>query len=153
MLREERLAPFDYARLEAKDRLIAAGAWGHEMFGYARAFAEADRIVIAAPYWDLNFPALLKIYFENVFVAGLTYRYGDQGVTGLCRAAKLLYLTTAGGFIDGRELGATTAGPWPPCSHPGLCKPEGRRARHPGTGHGPSLGGGAGKGRELARRW
>jgi FMN-dependent NADH-azoreductase len=106
LLREERIAPFDYARLELKERLIAAGDWDHEMFRYARAFAAADRIVIAAPYWDLNFPALLKIYFENIFVAGLTYRYGDQGVTGLCRAAKLLYLTTAGGFIHDRELGS-----------------------------------------------
>ena len=31
----------------------------------ARQFAEADIIVVAAPYWDLSFPAILKAYFEQ----------------------------------------------------------------------------------------
>ena len=42
-------------------------------FAPARQFAEADRIVIAAPYWDLSFPAILKAYFEQICVVGLTF--------------------------------------------------------------------------------
>ena len=33
----------------------------------ARQFAEADTIVVAAPYWDLSFPAILKAYFDLPF--------------------------------------------------------------------------------------
>ena len=56
----------DEAFLERRDRLIAAGAFDDPLFDLARQFAAADRIVIAAPYWDLSFPAILKLYLENL---------------------------------------------------------------------------------------
>ena len=62
----------------------------------ARQFAEADIIVVAAPYWDLSFPAILKAYFE----------YTEEGFPrGLCKARKLIYVTTAGGPIISDEYG------------------------------------------------
>ena len=93
--------PFDLTDqryLEKRDALIAKGAFDDDMFSLARQFAQADTIVIAAPYWDLSFPSLLKIYFENVYAMGIVSRYGPDGVpVGLCRAKKLYYVTTAGG--------------------------------------------------------
>ena len=72
----------------------------------ARQFAEADIIVVAAPYWDLSFPAILKAYFEQVNVLGLTFEYTDEGFPrGLCKAKKLIYVTTAGGPIISDEYG------------------------------------------------
>ncbi len=72
----------------------------------ARQFAEADIIVIAAPYWDLSFPAILKAYFEQINVVGLTFEYTDEGIPrGLCKARKLIYVTTAGGPIISDEYG------------------------------------------------
>ena len=72
----------------------------------ARQFAEADIIVVAAPYWDLSFPAILKAYFEQVNVVGLTFEYTDDGLPrGLCKAKKLIYVTTAGGPIISDEYG------------------------------------------------
>ena len=72
----------------------------------ARQFAEADVIVIAAPYWDLSFPAILKAYFEQINVVGLTFEYTEDGrPRGLCRARKLIYVTTAGGPIISDEYG------------------------------------------------
>ena len=68
------------------------------MFRLARQFQQADVIVIAAPYWDLSFPAVLKAYLENIYVTGLVSEYGADGIPhGLCRAKKLYYVTTAGG--------------------------------------------------------
>lgn len=32
----------------------------------ARKIAAADRIIIAAPFWDMSFPAALKAFFENM---------------------------------------------------------------------------------------
>ena len=41
------------------------------MFRYARQFAEAEEIVIAAPFWDLSFHAKLKIYLGQITISGL----------------------------------------------------------------------------------
>ena len=52
--------------LAKRDRLAAAGDWQDPMFDLARQFTEAETIVIAAPYWDLSFPAMLKQYLEKI---------------------------------------------------------------------------------------
>ena len=56
--------------------------------------------MIAAPFWDLSFPASLKQYLEQINVTGVTFRYSEEGVpVGLCRAERLYYVTTAGGHF------------------------------------------------------
>lgn len=96
----------DEAFLEKRDRLIAASDFVDPLFDLARQFAAADEIVVAAPYWDLSFPAALKQYFEQVNVVGLTFRYTPEGIPqGLCRAKRLFYVTTAGGSILSDGLG------------------------------------------------
>ena len=73
------------------------------MFRYARQFAAADRIAIAAPLWDLSFPAQLKVYLENIYVTGIVTKYSEAGEpVGLCRASEFYYVTTSGGPFDGR---------------------------------------------------
>ena len=75
-------------------------------FEYAKQFASADTIVIAAPYWDLSFPAILKEYIEAICVTGITFRYSEEGTpVGLCRAKDLYYVTTAGGPIIDTSFG------------------------------------------------
>ena len=65
-----------------------------------------DVIVVAAPYWDLSFPAALKTYLERVVIAGITFDYSPEGIPfSLCRAKRLLYVTTAGGPIGNHNLG------------------------------------------------
>lgn len=98
-LQKENILPLDKARLETRDRLIAEKKFEDEMLRYARQFAEADEIIIAAPYWDLGFPALLKIYIEAVTVSGITFTYERNIPKGLCKAKSLTYITTAGGRI------------------------------------------------------
>lgn len=99
-LENERIQPLDRESLARRDVLVSNGELEDDMLSYARQFAEAETIVIAAPYWDLAFPALLKIYFEAVTVSGVTFCYGEDGAPkGLCKAKKLIYVTTAGGPI------------------------------------------------------
>ena len=84
--------------LQKRDQLIAAGDFHHSMFDFARRFSEADTIVIAAPYWDLSFPATVKQYLELVNVVGITFKYSAEGIpVGLCKAGRLFYVSTAGG--------------------------------------------------------
>lgn len=98
-LNEENVQPLSRWRLMRRDRLLGAGKLDAPMFRYAHQFAEADEIVIAAPYWDIGFPAILKIYLENVTVAGVTFRYNNNKPVGLCKVKQLTYITTAGGLI------------------------------------------------------
>ena len=94
----------EYLRL--RDRLVTEKDFTDPMFDLARQFAEAETIVIAAPYWDLSFPASLKQYLELVNVVGISFRYTEEGIpVGLCRADRLFYVTTAGGGFMPEEFG------------------------------------------------
>lgn len=99
-LEKEALQPLDRRTLEKRERLTSAQDFSDGMFRYAKEFAAADTIVIAAPYWDFSFPALLKIYLEQITVCGITFRYQKGVPQGLCRAKRLIYVTTAGGTIQ-----------------------------------------------------
>ncbi|MBR6547907.1 MAG: NAD(P)H-dependent oxidoreductase [Clostridia bacterium] len=100
------LAPLNAQALEAREQAYAAGDFSHNAYTLARQFANADTIVIAAPYWDLMFPSVVKTYLENVTVSGITFRYSDLGrPESLCKAKTLYYVTTAGGFIGKNDFG------------------------------------------------
>ena len=106
VLSEENTKPLDSELLARRDQLLKSGRTDDSLFTLAKQFAQADTIVIAAPYWDLMFPALLKIYLENITVCGLTFRYSEKGIPqSLCKAKKLYYVTTAGGFIGENNFG------------------------------------------------
>ena len=105
-LEDSDLPPLDEKRLEWRMECCRTGDFTDEYFRYAHEFASADTIVIAAPFWDNSFPAVLKKYIETVSVCGLTFRYSESGVpVGLCRAEKLWYVTTAGGPIYDDSFG------------------------------------------------
>ena len=96
----------DEAFLAMRDTLICERRFDDPAFGLARQFASADEIVVAAPYWDLSFPAALKQYFEQINVLGVTFRYTPEGTPeGLCRAKSLTYITTAGGTFVPEDYG------------------------------------------------
>ena len=113
-LMEERLEPQYPEVLAERDTLWNAGRLEEPMFAPARQFAGADRIVIAAPFWDLSYPAILKIYLERISVTNLTFGYDDAGNSvGLCRAKRLLLITTRGGNFS---LPETACKPCAPCT-------------------------------------
>ena len=97
----EDLKPLDRDTLNKRTALIERGDYSDPIFDYAKQFASADTIVIAAPYWDLSFPATLKTYIENIYVTGIISAYDKNGMpVGLCKAKELYYVTTAGGPYD-----------------------------------------------------
>lgn len=105
-LEECRFPAVDEAFLKTRDRLLREGDCANPMFECARQFSEADEIVIAAPFWDLSFPAILKTYLEQINVVGITFRYTPEGLPeGLCRASRLYYVTTAGGAFFPEQYG------------------------------------------------
>ena len=97
-LSELDLEPLSEECLRKRTELIEKEMFSEPMFDLARQFGQAEVIVMAAPFWDLSFPAVLKIYLENIYVTGLVSEYGADGRPhGLCQAKKLYYVTTAGG--------------------------------------------------------
>ena len=99
------LKPFDVEMLNDRDALASVEAWDAPVFELARQFRAADRIVVAAPFWDLSFPAALRTYIEYISANGLTYHYDETGCHGDCRARQLVYLTSGGGFETEDSLG------------------------------------------------
>ena len=99
-INELELLPLDLDAMQKRDKANKTKDFSDKMFDLAKQFASAKTIVIAAPYWDLMFPAVVKNYFENITVNGLTFVYGENGIPkGLCSAEKLIYVTTSGGPI------------------------------------------------------
>ena len=102
----EKITPLYKEQLELRDSLIKDKNYNHPMFKYAKQFATADVILISAPYWDLSFPAILKTYIENINVNGITFSYSEKGYpVSLCKAKKLIYVTTSGGPIISDDFG------------------------------------------------
>ena len=89
ILDEENLSCLTGSYFEQRQRLLENGLLDHPRFRYAHQFAEADIVCIAAPFWDLSFPALLKVYIEQI---------------GLCRGTDLVFLTTRGGVYTDNPM-------------------------------------------------
>lgn len=103
---EENLLPLNGKTLALRDKMTANQNFDHPLFKYARQFAKADTIVLAAPFWDLSFPSALKILLEYVMAKEITFRYTEEGFPcGLCKAKKLFYVSTAGGPVLPSHMG------------------------------------------------
>ncbi len=103
-LMDENLSYFSEGFFLQREELLAEGKLDHPRFRYAHQFAEADKIVIAAPFWDLSFPALLKVYIENLCVDGITFHTDEHGLHGLCKADHMVFLTARGAFYTDSPL-------------------------------------------------
>ena len=100
------IQPFDREALEARNAKASQGDFSGPEFQLARDFQSANKIVVAAPVWDLSFPAILRVYIEHISACGLCYHYDEQGCHGDCRAERLAYLTTGGDCEKPESLGA-----------------------------------------------
>ena len=108
------LKPFDAEMLDRRDALAKVGDFNAPVYALARQFQAADAVVVAAPFWDLSYPAALRTYIEYISAVGLTYHYTDAGCCGDCTAEHLVYLTSGGdaeredsvGVVHWRQLAA-----------------------------------------------
>lgn len=84
--REERLG---YHMVEANRGPVA---------GYVERVLAAQAIVICAPVWNFGFPAILKGFFDRVFLPGVSFRMVDERlVPCLHNIEKLTAVMTYGG--------------------------------------------------------
>ena len=57
-LEQMHLLPLSESKVAFRSQLARRGVFEDDIFDFAQQFAEADEIVIGAPYWDLAFPPL-----------------------------------------------------------------------------------------------
>lgn len=72
------------------------GNYDPQSLSWAKTIRDADRIVIAAPFWDMSYPAALKNFLELCSIFNVTFKSDDTTCYGNCKAEKLLYITTRG---------------------------------------------------------
>lgn len=90
LLDEEQLATYSAS--------VAAQNYSDPMFHDAKQFAQADEVLVAAPFWNYSIPAKLHDYLELVCSQGVTFDIDETGnYVSLCRAQRLTFVTTAGG--------------------------------------------------------
>ncbi len=105
-LYETSLENLDLEGIQKRDEAARMSDFSDSVFDAAKQFAAADIIVIAAPYWDFMFPAVLKTYLENIVVSGLTFCHSENGsIQSFCKARTLHYVTTSGGYIGQNDFG------------------------------------------------
>lgn len=105
VLKDLDLKPYNMDMVNKRYEVVNACDWDNPILKYAKQFAEADRIVIGAPYWDLAFPSVLKIYIEHIFAGGVTFKGTEEGLKGLSKGEKALFIQTAGGYVGETDPG------------------------------------------------
>jgi len=104
-LMEMGLRSVDMQTLERKEALCDQHAWNALLFAPTVQLQQADLVVIAAPYWDMSFPSILKVWVENMYVRNLTFKYVNDQSVGLCKGREAVYITTAGSPIGEYDWG------------------------------------------------
>ena len=94
------IKPLNRNLLKEYNKAVESADYGNAMFDIAKQFISADEIVIAAPFWNFGFPAELHVYLEHACTQGISFDISESGdYYSLCKAKKLTYITTAGGYI------------------------------------------------------
>jgi len=103
---EKDLVPFTYEMVMERYGIVERQEWDNNLVKYAKQFASADRVVIAAPYWDMAFPSILKIYIEHIFVGGICFKSTPQGLKPITGIEKALFIQTSGGYVGEDDPGS-----------------------------------------------
>lgn len=67
---------------------------------FTEQFISADKVVFAAPMWNLLFPPALISYIANIAVAGKTFCYTRDGCQGLLTDKPMLLIHVRGGVYS-----------------------------------------------------
>lgn len=102
-LAKEDFKPLINQRFIERQKLLEENKLNDKFFDRAHELADADLVVIAAPFWDLSFPSIVKIYIENCSVDGITFTSTEDGLKGLCKANNLIYFTSRGGIYHNKQ--------------------------------------------------
>ncbi len=81
-----------------------------KMHALADEFISYDYFVFVSPMWNLNSPAVLKAFLDNLFIAGKTFAHTPTGPKGLLTNKKAIHIQTRGGAYTGTPMEALESG-------------------------------------------
>ena len=70
-------------------------------------FLAADTIVIGAPMYNFTLPSQLKAWIDRILVAGITFRYTENGPEGLAGGKRVIVAMARGGMYDASSPAAS----------------------------------------------
>ena len=106
ILADSKVKPLNKQSLAKYGQDVANKDYSDEMYDFAKEFSNSDMVVIAAPFYNFSIPALLHDYLEMVCSQGVTFDLDSNGdYYSLCKIKKLVYITTAGGYIPQQDHG------------------------------------------------
>lgn len=75
-----------------------------KMHAVANEFASYEYFVFVSPMWNLNSPAVLKAYLDNLFISGKTFAHTPTGPKGLLSGKRAIHIQTRGGQHTGTPM-------------------------------------------------
>lgn len=75
-----------------------------KMHALADEFISYNYYVFVSPLWNLNSPAVLKAFLDNLFISGKTFAHTLDGPKGLLKNKKAIHIQTRGGQYTGTPL-------------------------------------------------
>ena len=69
-------------------------------------FLAADTIVIGAPMYNFTLPTQLKAWIDRIIIAGVTFRYGENGPEGLAKGKRVIVAVARGNVYSGEAPAA-----------------------------------------------
>jgi FMN-dependent NADH-azoreductase len=60
----------------------------------------ADTLVIGAPMYNFGIPSTLKVWFDYVLRAGITFKYSESGSVGLLKGKRAIVIESRGGLYS-----------------------------------------------------
>lgn len=99
-LYKEGIENLPFGKLSELHTPEAGTGMDHPILKYAFQFASCDKYIIAAPFWNLSIPAILKSYIDYITVTGITFKYTQNGPIGLCQDRKAVHIVSRGGVYS-----------------------------------------------------
>jgi FMN-dependent NADH-azoreductase len=64
----------------------------------------AEALVVEAPMYNFSVPVVLKQWIDNLYRAGVTFRYGANGPEGLVKTRRAFVIVSSGGTPVGSDM-------------------------------------------------
>lgn len=104
----KKLMPLNNELLAKRDNDCFNMSFDDEYYDFAKEIKKCDVVVLAAPFYDLCFPAVFKIFIEQTLVYNLTFMDSNDGIMGLTNCKKMIYLAVRGMNVNEFNIDVAT---------------------------------------------
>lgn len=72
------------------------GEYNSKYYEYSKLIANCDGLIIASPFWDMSFPAQLKVFLEGISLFDVMFVSDDKKCNGIAKCPFMALITTRG---------------------------------------------------------